>query len=112
MAKFVPVVVSPEALEALDAEHDGVLHFAGSDLAPFCYVVRRPTADEIGKYQAAQKSRGPLRANELFLRAVCVYPTGEDFDRQVARWPASPGACLSSDRFTEFFGGAVASHQK
>lgn len=112
MAKFTPVVVSPETLASLDDEHDGVLHFQGLEIAPFCYVVRRPTADEIGKYQAAIKSRGALAANKLFLRAICVHPTGDDFDRQAARWPASPGACLTSDRFSEFSGGVVGEHQK
>lgn len=112
MAKFVPVAVTEEQLEALDAEHDGVLHLQGSDLAPFCYVVRRPTAKEQELYRGALKSRGAAKANELLLRAVCVYPTGADIDRQLERWPASAGACMASDRFAEFFGGAVAAHQK
>lgn len=112
MAKFVPVVVSPETLEALDAEHDGVLHFQGTDIAPFCYVLRRPTAGELTSYQGALKTRGILASNRLFLRALCVYPSAGDVDRQVDRWPASAGACLTSDRFTEFSGGVISDHQK
>lgn len=112
MARFVPVTATPEQLESLDDEHDGVLAFQGEDMAPFCYVVRRPSAKELADYNGAVKTRGALLANRLFLRAITVYPTGADFDRQADRWPMSCGACLSSDRFAAFSGGVVAQHQK
>jgi hypothetical protein len=113
MVKFVPVPPpTPEQLEALDAEHDGVLSFAGSEVAPFAYVVRRPTAQELSLYTGEVKKGSVLNANRLFLTALCVYPDKGDVARQIARWPASAGACLGSDRFTEFSGGVVADHQK
>ena len=113
MAKFAPVTVTESQLAALDEEHDGVLHFEGDkDMAPFCYVIRRPTAGELTSYQGALKPKGILASNRLFLKALCVYPTGADFDRQIERWPSSAGACLTSDRFTAFSGGIVSEHQK
>lgn len=113
MAKFVPVPPpTPEQLEALDAEHDGILSFAGSEVAPFAYVVRRATAQELSYYTAECKKGSILNANRLFLTKLCVYPSASDVERQITRWPSSAGACLGSDRFTEFSGGVVAEHQK
>lgn len=112
MARFVPVTVTPEQLDALDEAHDGVLHFQGPEEAPFCYVVRRPTAKELTDYNAAVKTRGPLKANHLFMAALAVYPSSADVTRQMDRWGISPGACLGSDRFSAFSGGVIADHQK
>jgi hypothetical protein len=113
MAKFVPTVPPDDAtLEQLDAEHDGVHVFRGPERAPFCYVVRRPTPKELSTYAAECKRGKTHEANRLLLLALAVYPDRAAVDQQITRWPASAGACLSSDAFTEFYGGVLAEHQK
>jgi hypothetical protein len=112
MARFVPVTVTPERLAELDEEHDGVHHFAGPEAAPFCYVIRRPTARELSAYTEAVKRGSALDANRKLLKAITVYPEAADYDRQVERWPGSPGGCLTSTGFAEFSGAVIGGHQK
>lgn len=112
MARFVPVTITPERLAELDEEHDGVMHFPGPESAPFCYVIRRPTAKELRAYTEEVRRAAALDANRKLLKAICVYPEAADYDRQVERWPGSPGACLTSTGFAEFTGAVIGGHQK
>jgi hypothetical protein len=112
MARFVPVTVTPERLAELDEEHDGVVHFSGTEDAPFCYVIRRPTSHELTSYNGLVKQDQAMKANRLLLKAICVYPDTADQDRQIERWPISPQTVLQSARFSSFTGGVALAHQK
>jgi hypothetical protein len=112
MGKFEPTQPpDKDKLAALDAEHDGVAVLLGGEKAPFCYVIRRPTAHELSSYSAEVK-RGTIKANRLLLLAITVYPDRDATDQQITRWPASAGAALTSDTFTEFSGGVIDEHRK
>lgn len=113
MSRFVPTPPpDDEQTQALDAEHDGIVVFNGPEAAPFVYVIRRPTPHELSSYSAECKKGRTLEANRLLLKAITVYPDRAQTEQQLVRWPASAGAVLTSDRFTEFSGGVVAEHQK
>lgn len=113
MGKFEPIQPPDEdKLAALDSEHDGVVVLLGPEKAPFCYVVRRPTAQELSSYHAEIKRGKTLPANRLLMLALAVYPDKDAVDRQIARWPASAGTSLTSDTFTEFSGGVIDEHRK
>jgi hypothetical protein len=113
MSRFIPTPPPDDAqTQALDDEHDGVVVFLGTELAPFVYVIRRPTPQELSAYSAEVKKGRTLEGNRLLLRAITVYPDRAQVEQQLTRWPASAGAVLTSDRFTEFSGGVVADHQK
>ena len=113
MGKFEPTQPPDEdTLSSLDSEHDGVAALLGPEKAPFVYVIRRPTAHELSSYSAEVKRGKTLEANRLLLRAITVYPDRAAVEQQIARWPASAGAALTSDTFTEFSGGVIDEHRK
>jgi hypothetical protein len=113
MGKFEPTAPpDDERLAALDSEHDGVAVLMGPEKAPFLYVIRRPTAHELSSYSAEVKRGKTLEANRLLLRAITVYPERAQVEQQIARWPASAGAALTSTTFEEFSGGVIDEHRK
>ena len=111
---YVPVTITDDRLAEFDAEHDGILIMRGSERAPFLYVLRRPTEREARAYQGMLRGKDPdvMKANRLFLTSMCVHPTGAELEGQIARWPASPGAVLASEAFTEFSGAAATDLRK
>ncbi len=108
MSKFVPLEISDEALEALDAEHDDVMMFRGHrELAPWLCVVRRPNADEALAYKTmASDPAKKTSANAKLITSLSVYPKKdtEEWKRQYSRWPLFPDGLVANARFEAFCG--------
>ncbi len=120
MAKYVPLAISDEDLARLDEEHDDVMVFKGTELAPWLCVVRRPTAEECHAYKALANDSNPMKkitANVKLITAISVFPKKdtEDWKRQYSRWPMFPdGLAINSKSFQEFCGieGIVDAREK
>lgn len=105
--KFVPFTITDEEIQALDDEHEDVLVLRGPEQAPWIVVLRRPTRQETIGYKMHAK-RDSTTANEQLIRAVCVFPKkGDDFDRQIKRWPFFVDGVADSKPFKDFVGITV-----
>jgi len=108
MSKYVPLEISADAIEALDAEHDDVMVFRGDpELAPWLCVVRRPTADEALAYKTmANDPAKKISANTKLVTALSVYPKKDtdEWKRQYSRWPLFPDGLVVNKRFEAFCG--------
>jgi len=107
MSKFQPITVTEDELSALDNEHDDVMQFKGPALAPWLCVVRRPNAEEAIKYKIMANDQNPMKAIDANLKLIerlCVYPKGDDWKRQIARWPLFPDGMAKNVRFQQFCG--------
>lgn len=104
--KFVPLTISDERLAELEAEHEDVLVMKGPEMAPWLAVVRRPTRQETIGFKTHAK-RDSTTANEQLVRAICVFPKGEDLARQIARWPLFVDGLCDSKTFRDFVGITV-----
>ncbi len=119
MAKYEPLQISAEALDALDAEYDDVMQFKGPELAPWLCVIRRPTAEEATAYKSLANDPNPLKkitANVKLVTALCVYPKKDtqEWQKQYSRWPLFPDGLVANKRFEEFCGieGIVDAREK
>ena len=111
-SKFVPFVITDEQIQALEDEHEDVLVLRGPEKAPWIAVLRRPTRQETIGYKTHAK-RDSTTANEQLIRATCLFPKkGEDFDRQLARWPFFVDGLADSKSFKDFVGITVESDLK
>lgn len=104
--KFEPIVLSEEKRNALEEEHEDILVLKGPEKAPWVVVLKRPTRQQAIAYKNHAK-RNSETANEQLVRATCVFPTGDDFDRQLTRWPFSVDGIADSQSFKDFVGIAV-----
>lgn len=103
---YVPIELTDDKRQELEDEHEDILVLRGTERAPWVIVVRRPTRQETIGYKAHAR-KDNLTANEQLLARITVYPTGADYDRQVARWPFIPDGVAASKVFNEFVGIAV-----
>ena len=107
MGKYVPLTITPEALAALDDEHDDVMQFKGPELAPWLVVIRRPTADEATAYKSmAHDPAKKIHANVKLISAIAVFPKKDtkDWNEQYSRWPLFPDGLLQNRAFQEVCG--------
>ncbi len=108
MAKYEPLTISEEQLEALDIEYDDVMCFRGDpELAPWLCVVRRPTTEEAHAYKAmANDPAKKISASAKLITALSVFPKKdtEEWKRQYSRWPFFPDGLLTNKRFEAFCG--------
>lgn len=117
MSKYEPLTISPEALDALDVEHDDVMQFKGPEVAPWLCVVRRPTAEEALAYKSmANDPQKKISANVKLISAISVFPRKDtqEWNRQYSRWPMFPDGLATNKRFEEFagVGGIVDAREK
>ena len=104
--KFVPFTITDEALAALEDEHEDILVLKGPEKAPWIAVLRRPTRQEAIGYKTHAK-RDSTTANEQLITRICVFPKGDDFQRQLARWPLFVDGLAGSESFKDFIGITV-----
>lgn len=117
MAKYEPLTISDEALNALDVEYDDVMVFKGPELAPWLCVVRRPTAEEAMAYKTmAHDAAKKTAANVKLVTAIAVFPKKDssEWQKQYSRWPLFPDGLVLNKRFEEFCGieGIVDAREK
>ncbi len=117
MAKYEPLTISEEQLEALENEHGDVMYMKGPALAPWICVVRAPTADEAFAYKSmAADPIKKISANVKLVTALSVFPKKdtEEWKRQYSRWPLFPDGLVANKRFEEFCGieGVIDAREK
>ena len=74
-----------------------------SEMSPWLVVVRRPNRQEIKAYKT-HLNKDATSAGEMLVSRLCVYPSQDDFNRQVDRWPLLVDAILAFDKFKDFVG--------
>ena len=104
--KFFPFSVTEEQLAKFEEEHEDVLVMRGPEKAPWLVVLRRPTRQEAIGYKTHAK-RDSTTANEQLITRTCVFPKGDDFARQIARWPFFVDGIADSQAFKDFVGITV-----
>lgn len=104
--KYVPPVLTDEKLKELEDEHEDVLVLRGTEIAPWCAVVRRPNRKETIAYKS-QARRDPATANETLIRLICLFPRGDEFQRMLDRWPFLVDGVAQSPAFNNFIGLTV-----
>jgi hypothetical protein len=107
-APYEPVILTLEKLAELEETHgeDNLLVMKGTERAPFVVALRRPDRKETIAYKDHAK-RNSATANEQLLRKISVFPTGDDLEKQLARWPFLPDGVCDSAVFRDFVGIAV-----
>jgi hypothetical protein len=104
--RFAPLKLDDELKARLEDTHEDILILKGSERSPWIYVVRRPNRKEVLAYKHHAK-RQDGTANEQFIRHITVFPTGDDLERQLERWPLAPDAISDASAFKDFVGFSV-----
>jgi hypothetical protein len=103
---FTPVTFTEEQRKALEEKHEDILVLKGNERAPWLAVMKRPSRQEAVGYKTHAK-RDQATANEQLLRAIIVHPTGEDLEKQLARWPLFVDGIVDTQAFRDFVGISV-----
>lgn len=101
---FEKVTISDEQKASLEEKHEDILLMRGDEeMSPWLVVVRRPTRQEIKAYKT-HLTKDATSASEMLVSRLCVYPTQDEFNRQVDRWPLLVDAVMADDKFKSFVG--------
>ncbi len=114
MAKFAPLTISQEQVDALEKEHGDICVFRGTEKAPWLAVLRLPTFEEVQAFKALAADPVPSKsgmANLRLIQAICVFPPGgkpsapgAEWKAQVDHWSLFPDGLSSKKAFRDFVG--------
>lgn len=89
--------VTKEILDELEVKHKRIAHLKGKSddgAPPWEIVIRKPSRAEYKQYRAQSHNQATVAdAQEILVRKIAVYPTGDALEALLDDWPAIPEAC-------------------
>lgn len=89
------MAITKEEVAKFEEQHKRVAHLKGSgDPAPWEIVIRKPTRIEYKQFRSMSHNPAQVaEAQEILVRKISVFPTGEALDALLEDWPGIPEAC-------------------